>query len=112
MIVTAWKNGAGHARGLMYGVKVTVNKKVDDRARYFNGAMKSVKLELQGWSAPIEADVTKSSWKDCSELRHADIGRWLDEDRLIPWKKDNPPKLLLEPVTGNSFSLRQIDASQ
>jgi uncharacterized protein YfaT (DUF1175 family) len=37
-----------------------------------------------------------------------EIGRWLRSQGLAPWSRGNPPKLILEPLEDNRFSLEKV----
>lgn len=94
MIVTAWKAGS-------FGFKVDIK----DRDRYFDRAWRYVLLELEGYSKTVEANVDKASfWNDtCHELICKDIGLWLEQNQLAPWRKGYPPKIRMEHLEGNKF---------
>jgi hypothetical protein len=47
--------------------------------------------------------LSASFWRACTELRSADVGRWLVAHRLAPWPKGAPPHLNLEHLGGASF---------
>jgi hypothetical protein len=103
MIVTAWNNGSYSTSGAGYGVKLDVN----DRDRFFDRNWKTVHLLLEGSAAVVEVNIDKPSFwgTTCKELISAEIGRWLIKNGLVPWRKGNPPKLLLKHIVGNQFLL-------
>ena len=103
MIVTAWNNGKHHDTGAGYGLKVSV----DDRDAYFDQGWQSVILELQGRLDPIVVRLAKASfWSPkCRELISKPIGQWLRENGKAPWPSGHPPKLKMEPIGGNRFSV-------
>lgn len=96
MIVTAWNNGQHHATGAGYGLKIDVR----DRDQYFRREWRSVILKLEGEDGTIEVNIAKPSFWNatCRELISAAIGCWLLKNRLAPWPKNRPPKLILEPM--------------
>lgn len=106
MFVTAWNNGSRHSSGGGYGLKVSVS----DRDRYFKREWKYIILELEGRTSAIKINVDKASfWNGtCGELISAEIGRWLRKTGLAPWTKGNPPKLVMEHIKNNQFSLKRI----
>ena len=96
MIVTAWKGGT-------YGIRI--DKK--DR-KHFSGKT-SIRLKLQGDDKVFSVNVSKSFWKNCPELRSANIGKWLKRNRRLPWGKGHPPKLeLKQQGRSNYFDLRLL----
>lgn len=105
MIVTAWKNSKNQSQGAGYGLKVSQ----DDRDRYFQQEWKSVILELEGIAQQAKVNIAKASFWDgtCRELISSEIRRWLLQNKLAPWPKSRPLKLLLKPLGGNRFRLKQ-----
>ena len=103
MIVTAWNNGSHTKSGAGYGVKLDAN----DRDRFFNQTWKTITLELEGSSNPVEVNVAKPSFwvSTCRELIDAEIGRWLIRNGLAPWPKGHPPRLSLKHIDSNRFLL-------
>ena len=66
--------------------------------------MVRVQIELpSGVTATVS--ISKSFWKNCSELRSQDVGLWMIGAGLAPWKPGAPPVLKLEPVDGPVFRL-------
>jgi hypothetical protein len=104
MIATAWMNGKQSAPNVAYGLKI----QAADRDRYFQKGWKTVTLELEGYSRLVEVNVDKPSFwgPKCRELISKEIGFWFMENNLVPWPKRKPPKLLIEPIAGNRFSVR------
>jgi|SRR5712664_1289150 len=104
MIATAWNNGTHHESGAGYGLKIDVA----DRDRYFSRDWQDVVIKFSdGRSATINID-KDSFWNfTCRELINQEIGRWLRSQGLAPWPAGNPPKLDLEPTSGNSFALNR-----
>ena len=102
MMVTCWNNGAYHKSGAGYGLKIEHADKV-----CFQG-MKNIVLTLEGISQPITVNIHKDSWeRGCEELVKKEIGEWLISNGLAPWVKAKPPKLCLEPISGNMFRLHK-----
>jgi hypothetical protein len=85
MIVTVWNNGFHHADGNGYGLKIDVR----DRDAFFRREWKTVLLELDGESTPIEVNIDKDSfWNEtCRELISVRIGKWMIKNKLAPWEK-------------------------
>ena len=98
MRATAWNNGAQHASGAGYGLKVQVK----DRDRYFDQAWTEIVLEIPG-RGRVRVPLAESFWRRCTELRSAEVGRWLRASGRAPWSKGYPPTFRLEHVTGNVF---------
>lgn len=100
MLVHAWSNGAARATGAGYGVRVSVR----DRDRYFDPRWATVVIDLEPDGHTI-VPVATSFWRACTELRSADIGRWLLTRSLAPWPRGHPPSLELHHVHDNHFRL-------
>ena len=79
IVLTAWKGGA-------FGLRV----REEDRHRFAGRC--EVMIILPGIDRPVTANITRSFWRKCPELRSAEIGRWLKEHCLHPWPKGQPPK--------------------
>lgn len=101
MIVTAWNNGKTG-----YGIKVKVN----DRDKFFKKEWKSVTLVFENSPAQAQVNIAKKSfWSPgCRELIKKEIGEWLQNNGLVSWAKDNPPKLWLESLGNQHFLLRRL----
>lgn len=99
MHATAWNNGKHHASGAGYGIRISV----DDRDRFFSKEWEHAVLDLAG---EVESTVwlTDSFWRACSELRSAEIGRWLRRHGLAPWPKGAPPALTVRHTRRNQFA--------
>jgi hypothetical protein len=108
MIVTAWNNGSFHSSGAGYGLKISI----PDRDRFFKREWKFIVLELEGRNSAVKINVDKASFWDetCRELISAEIGKWLLQTGLAPWSKGNPPKLFMEHIADNRFSIKQTKA--
>jgi len=108
MIVTGWNNGSPNIEtGAGYGVRI----KRKDRDRYFKKEWTKVIIELEG-EGEIEVRLSKSFWRCCPELRCKEIGKWLINNKLAPWKKGSPPKFELESKGNKKFKLSCIKASR
>ena len=103
MHATAWHNGGSPADAAGYGIKFTEA----DRDRYFAKEWDDVMLELDGGNTTAVA-LSPSFWRSCSELRSAEIGRWLLDRRVAPWLRGNPPSMVVTPLDGNRFSARLL----
>jgi hypothetical protein len=99
---TGWSNGHPLPTGAGYGLKVSQL----DRDRHFRHEWTGVTLALEGRGRPIEVGLSPSFWRGCSELRSAEIGRWLMANRLAPWPKGVPPRVRVEPLGGSEFRIR------
>ena len=100
MHATGWNNGAWHKSGAGYGIKI--NKA--DRDQFFREAWPDVQIELPS-GVTTTISISKSFWKNCSELRSQGIGLWMVGVGLAPWKAASPPVLKLEPAGGQRFRL-------
>lgn len=89
-------------RGACYGLRVSHY----DRDRHFRREWTGVTLELEGRGGPIEVGLSPSFWRGCSELRSAEIGRWLIANRVAPWPKGAPPQVRVEALGGSRFRVR------
>lgn len=67
-----WTNGSPSATGSGYGIAISKA----DRDAHFAPGIESVKLILDN-GPTINVKVTDSFWRNCSEFRAAEIGRWL-----------------------------------
>ena len=100
MLATAWHSGGSTHEPGGYGIRFSA----DDRDRYFNG-FDDVVLELDG-AGPVTIQLSPSFWRKCSELRSAEIGRWLIASEVAPWAKGNPPGIVVTPIDRNRFVAR------
>lgn len=57
---------------------------------------------------PTVVDLSPSFWRSCSELRSADIGRWLLGVQAAPWPKGSPPGIAVEHVAEDRFAIRVL----
>jgi hypothetical protein len=104
MRVTAWNNGSHRSTGSGYGIRVSP----EDRNLYFSRGWDHVVVDLDT-SGRAAVPLSGSFWARCTELRSADVGRWLLSQRLAPWPKGNPPSLSLVHLGGNAFRLARSD---
>jgi hypothetical protein len=106
MKVTAWNNGSRHPDGNGYGLKIDAH----DRDAFFKREWKTISLELEGESTPIEINIDKPSfWNDtCRELISVKIGRWLIKNGLAPWEQGSPTMLNLKQIHDNKFKLTRF----
>jgi hypothetical protein len=100
MWATAWSNGSPRSSGAGYGIRVSP----DDRDLHFSRDWDHVEIDL-GISGRATVRLSESFRARCTELRSADVGRWLLSQRLAPWPKGDPPSLWLDQLGGNAFRL-------
>jgi hypothetical protein len=104
MIVVGWNNGSPNNRtGAGYGIRIAH----EDRDAHFQNGWPSVVIELEGENE-VEVSLSTSFWRGCTELRSAQIGRWLLRQGLAPWPTSNPPHLKLEPIGDRKFRLSRL----
>jgi hypothetical protein len=96
----AWNNGRHHQSGAGYGLKVSA----EDRDRYFERAWSEIVLDIPGRGSTT-VPVSESFWRECTELRTAELGRWLRDAGRAPWPRGEPPTVRLEHVAGNQFQI-------
>lgn len=101
MHATGWHNGGAPQDPTGYGLKVVAR----DRDRYFDQEWSDVVLDLEG-AGDVRVQLSRSFWRSCTELRSADVGRWLLSQGAAPWLKGNPPGIVVTPDTENRFSAR------
>lgn len=108
MIVSGWNNGKGNnATGGGYGIKMSPK----DRDNHFCKTWTSVAVELDAGEV-VEARLSPSFWRKCSELRSATIGKWMLDHGLAPWPKGKPPRFQLQPIGDRRFRLSPLQSSQ
>jgi len=104
MRATGWHGGSATAKDPAgYGIKFTES----DRDRHFRPDWDEVTLELDG-GPPVAVSLSPSFWRSCSELRSAEIGRWLLDQGAAPWPTGNPPRIAVNVVDGRVFSARVL----
>jgi hypothetical protein len=96
-----WNNGTPRATGAGYGIRISRA----DRNAHFEHAWRSVTFSLDGQSE-VEVSLTPSFWRQCTELRGAEIGRWMIARGLAPWPAGQPPTFELTRVGDARFVLR------
>lgn len=103
MIWTAWKNGK-HGRTAGYGFRVSLT----DRDRHFNREWQVVMIDLPHNDQFITVCVNIDGgafWRNCCELRSAEIRQWLYRQRYAPWSDRMPPKFKVECIKKEHFRL-------
>ncbi|SFR28149.1 hypothetical protein SAMN04488564_112260 [Lentzea waywayandensis] len=100
MIVRGWSNGSRRLSGAGYGLRLSAA----DRDQHFRREWTSIQIDL-GPHGMTNVALSASFWRACTELRSADVGRWLITQQLAPWPKGAPPHLNLEHLSGTSFRL-------
>lgn len=102
MIVTAWNNGKHNKTGSGYGFKISI----EDRNNFFDKIWDHVLVILPN-GIEVEANINKPSfWSNtCRELINKKFGEWLIEFKLTPWRKGNPPKFEMLPISENKFRI-------
>jgi hypothetical protein len=101
VIATAWNDGRQATSGAGYGLRIS---KVD-RDNHFRREWEKVAVQLPDRDRPVMVDITPSFWRNCSELRHKEIGRWLRANELAPWPKGRPPAFEMQPLANNQFQV-------
>ena len=102
MRATGWNNGAWHASGAGYGIRISR----EDRDRHFDREWPDVEIALPS-QVTATVSVSKSFWNCCSELRSAEIGLWMISAGFAPWQ-GNPPVMDLARVDKRRFRLTQL----
>jgi hypothetical protein len=100
MRATGWNNGSHSATGAGYGVRFSA----EDRARYFLPGWTKAIFDLED-ETEVMVKLSPSFWRSCTELRSAEVGRWLLRGRLAPWSRGCPPALDVEHVADNRFRI-------
>jgi hypothetical protein len=98
MRATAWNNGSHRLSGAGYGLKISEA----DRDQFFDRDWETVVFDFGGESEAVAA-LSDSFWRSCSELRSAEIGRWLRRHGLAPWPTGSPPRVEVTHAGGNRF---------
>ncbi|MGP0031667.1 MAG: hypothetical protein ACLPVF_14315 [Acidimicrobiales bacterium] len=101
MYATAWHNGGAPREPAGYGLKFA---KVD-RDRYFESDWEHIVLELED-AEPATIPLSAAFWRNCSELRSAEVGQWLLAAEAAPWARGSPPGIVVAELEGNRFSAR------
>lgn len=80
MKASGWNNRRWRPSGAGYGIRISR----EDRDRYFAEEWPDVEIVLpSGLTATV--NLSKSFWKRCSELRSAEIGRYMMSTGFAPW---------------------------
>jgi hypothetical protein len=103
MYATAWHNGGEPREPAGYGLKFA---KVD-RDRYFESEWDDIVLELES-AGSITLPLSAAFWRSGTELRSADIGKWLLAAEVAPWPRGSPPGVVVTGLEGNRFSARVL----
>ena len=107
MHATGWHNGGPPLEPAGYGLKFVAR----DRDKYFQGDWTEVVLDLDG-SDEISIELSPSFWRSCTELRSAEVGKWLLSQEAAPWPKGSPPGVVVTPESGNRFTARVLRRRQ
>ncbi|MCA1709014.1 MAG: hypothetical protein LC808_39360 [Actinobacteria bacterium] len=103
MRAVGWHNGSALNEPSGYGLKFAEA----DRDRSFDRAWSDVIVELEG-DGLATITLSPSFWRSCTELRSADVGRWLLDQRAAPWPQGKPPGVAVNHVEENRFTARVI----
>ena len=99
MKVAAWNNGAfqttGAGTACVLGL-ATGTVALIDRGR-------TLILDLPNGRLGLRVKLSRSFWRDCPELRSAEIGQWLITIGHPRWRRGKPPLFTLTQVSGNHF---------
>ena len=106
MIVTAWNNGTHNRNGSGYGFKV----KNADRDAFFNKEWKSIFVEIEDESEPVEVilDSEKFWQENGHEIIVPTLGKWLRINSLAPWPRGNPPTFEVDLVKDNQIKIVKL----
>ena len=100
MNVSGWTNSKSNNRKAgTLGVRVGRA----NAEQYFDKRWPIVYIEMDSTVVPVK--ITAGFWSNCPELRSAAIGDWMSGKGMVPWRKGDPPRLMLVPVVGNRFRL-------
>jgi hypothetical protein len=100
---TGWHGGGDSDEPGGYGLKLTEL----ERDRNFDRTWDHVLIDLDN-GVTADVRISASFWRQCSELRSADIGRWLLSQGAAPWLRGSPPGVILTPVEANRFAARLL----
>ena len=96
-----WHNGSPRRSGSGYGIAFSRA----DRDVHFDREWTVVSLRLE--SGPtVNVSLSPSFWRTCSELRSAEIGRWMIRLGLAPWSRSLPPVFDLIDEVSRTFVVR------
>jgi hypothetical protein len=103
MIVTAWNNGAHHATGAGYGIRISLAN-----CNEFDPHWASVWIRIPNHDE-FEAPLAHSFFfGNCHEIRSQIIGIWLIGLGHQHWTNGNPPEFEFNQINDNIFELRDI----
>lgn len=97
-LLTGWHSGKwpGGTYGLRFGKL---------RETLIEGTPKTINLQLEGKES-FTVKLTDGFWKDCPEVRHPEIGPWMNAWGVkVPWPKGNPPAFYVEKLGLNRFAV-------
>jgi hypothetical protein len=103
VIWSAWKNGK-HSRNTGYGFRLAAK----DRDQYFDPNWQKIAIDLPQGDGFITVHVrvdNQAFWRNCCELRSAEIRQWLYRQRYAPWLDRRPPKFEVHPIDKRHFRL-------
>ena len=78
---------------------------VFERDAVFDRSWSDVILDLPNGRSEVRVELSRSFWRDCPELRSAEIGQRLNGAGHGRWPKGNPPGFSLIKVSGNHFKV-------
>ncbi len=80
MKAVGWENGSpNNSTGSGYGIRISIQ----DRDTSFKIEWSSVKLDIVSYET-IEVNLSKSFWNKCTELRSAEIGKYMIGNNTVP----------------------------
>jgi len=101
MRAAAWNNGHFTSTGTGYGLSINAG----ERDRWFRRTWPSVILDLPNGRTGIRVRLSNYFWRNCPELRSAEVGRWLIGIDHQRWPRGKPPAFTLIQVRGNHFAV-------
>lgn len=101
MKVIAWNNGDYNLTGAGYGLRLDPT----GRDAVFDRSWSEVTADLPNGVSGLRAPLSPSFWRDCPELRGAEIGKWLIGSGYSRWPKGDPPAFTLTKLRGNHFKV-------
>ena len=99
MRATGWYGGSRLKK--LYAIRISPS----DRDAHFKRSWDSVTLELEG-AGEVRVTVSDSFWSGCTELRSAQIDKWMRRHGFVDWPYREPPRFDLEPMGDAAFKLR------
>ena len=101
---TGWYNSSPSESGAGYGLRISKG----DRDTVFSPDWDSVAIDLPNGNCTT-VTLSEAFWRNCIELRSAEIGRWMLDERLAPWPARQPPAFRLEQVGAARFRVSRTD---